>query len=258
MLVACAESTTRSNRPPATALLLSQDVLATVWMQRAAEHQALYHQAFNIARDRLDLLLTQRTDSRPSAVVVDIDETVLDNSPYQAWQILQTRLFPQGWNMWVGQGTANPTPGAVAFLRYAVNHGVDVYYISNRDHALLRPTLENLRRWGFPQAEPEHVQLREDTSDKTVRRESVASTHEILLLLGDNLGDFDELFQNLPPEERRRRVEARAAEFGRRYVVLPNPMYGNWEGALYNYDWSLDPGEKVQKRLDTLRPADLP
>lgn len=258
LLAGCADIGSFVPEHDMASVLARQEVMATAWVQSAAEHQALYIQAFNVARDRLDDLLQAPGDGRPRAVIVDIDETVLDNSPYQAWKIRNEVLFPAGWGRWVHMAEAEPAPGALAFLNHAARKGVEIFYISNRSIDLFDATLENLKRKKFPYADADHLLLRKHSPDKSARRQVVSQTHQVLLLMGDDLGDFDQVFQNLSPSGRRQQVEQHAKWFGRRFIVLPNPMYGTWEGALYGYDWSISTNSKAKARLDALRAADLP
>lgn len=255
LLFACStpHSVTRKNTGPGKHELLQQDVMAVLWYQRSAECRALYYQAFNIAHDRLDQILATDTTGPKKAVVVDIDETVLNNSPWQGYSILNDAPFPTGWNQWITSARAKPTPGAVDFLTYAVSRGVDVYYISNRKTDNLEPTIENLKKWNFPEADPNHILLKTITSDKTARRQLVEKTHKIVLMMGDNLGDFKQLFQGKSSNDRNILVDESSNQFGRRFIMLPNPMYGEWEGATYHYHYNRSAAEKAKDRLDALQ-----
>lgn len=226
---------------------------AVLWTQRSAECRALRHQTFALARLRLDMLLTEETqDQRPPAIVVDIDETVLDNSPYQAHLILDHTSYPDGWKEWCEARAAKPLPGALELLDYASSRGVSVYYISNRKINVLEATVDNLRLQGFPDADIEHTLLRDKDSGKESRRLNVAATHRILLLLGDNLSDFSDVFDNQSTETRNGEVENLLAEWGQRFIMLPNPMYGDWEAASYHHDWSGDAASREALRRAAL------
>lgn len=236
-----------------TSELVNQDVMSVLWYQHAAETRALYYQAFNMARSRLNDILKQDTAQKKLAVIVDIDETVLNNSPYEAMTIKDDAGYPKGWDEWLSAAEAMATPGAVSFLNFASNHGVDVYYISNRSYKLEDATIRNLKMKGFPQVNPGHVLLEKETSDKTKRRQFVAKTHDIALLCGDNLGDFAQFYQGLTSGRRNKLVDRTKSEFGKRFIVLPNPMYGEWEGAVYNYKWDKSDSEKAAVRKETLQ-----
>ncbi len=233
--------------------LLQQDVLAVLWYQQSAECRALYYQAFNVARDRLDRILADDTTSRKKAVVLDIDETILDNSPWEAQIIKDNADLPGTWEAWVRLAQAAPLPGARRFLEYVVSKGIDVYYISNRSEKNLKPTIKNLRKWNFPQADSDHVLLATTMDNKTARRDLVRRTHEIILLLGDNLGDFEQLFQKKPVEERNELVDREAEQFGRKFIVFPNPVYGEWNQAVYQYAGDKPDSVKAKNRLRALQ-----
>ena len=187
------------------------------------------------------------------AVVVDVDETVLDNSPYQAQNILTGRGYPQGWKTWVKKAQARPIPGALDFLRYADRKGVAIFYITNRKNWGRAATLKNLKTLGFP-VNPQHVMLRTTTKSKVSRRQKALKNYRIVLLLGDTLGDFAEIFEGpIPLNQRQQRVDEQRQQFGKKFIVLPNPMYGAWETALYDYRLGLSQSQKASLRKKALR-----
>ncbi len=227
-------------------------VMATLYTQTAAESRALCYQAFQLARLRLDEALKQKSAKTP-AIVTDIDETLLDNSPYEAYCILSGKSYPTRWKEWVHLAKAKPVPGAREFLTYADQKGVDIFYISNRKQALLQSTMKNLKEAGFPQVREAHILLRTTTSSKETRRQAVAATHEILLLLGDNLNDFAQVFEHKSVDRRFALADSLRQLFGRKFIVLPNPMYGEWEGALYDYHWRMSARQKNEARKKALK-----
>lgn len=217
---------------------------AALWQQQSAEYKALCLQAYQLAAFRLDQDVAQ-THSKPLAVVTDIDETVLDNSPNTVHQALQGKGFePKAWEEWTAKGIADTVPGALTFFKYAASKGVDVFYITNRSESERAVTLQNLQRWGFPQATNEHLVLKTTTSSKEARRQELAKTHEIIMLVGDNLSDFDAAFDKQLPEARAQAVRSAAASFGQRFIILPNPMYGDWEPSLYHFQNGLTTQQK--------------
>ncbi len=228
-------------------------VMATLYLQTAAEARALRYQAFNLATVRLDQALAQSKFAKKPAVILDIDETILDNSPYEAYLIKSNQSFPAGWKAWIGKAEARPLAGARAFLEHADQKGVDIFYVSNRKIQSLQSTMENLKKAGFPQVRKDHVYLRENTSSKEARRQAIARTHQILLLLGDNLNDFAQVFEHKSVEKRFAVTDSLKAKFGKSFIVLPNPMYGEWEGAIYNYHWKMSAAQKDSARKAALR-----
>jgi 5'-nucleotidase (lipoprotein e(P4) family) len=231
--------------------LNEQMVLGAAWYYSSAEMRALSHQTYNVAKLIFDLdLLAKKGDSeKPRAVVVDVDETVLDNGGYQKKMIGYDFAYSsKTFNVWCEERRAPAFPGAVEFLNYVVEKGGDVFYVSNRKVAVLKATIDNLKAEGFPQADTEHVFLRTETSDKEPRRAKIRETHRIVLLLGDNLNDFDSSFGKKNVADRLLAVEPLKDKFGATFLLMPNPLYGDWEGTIYDHDWGLSPEEKSQAR----------
>ena len=225
---------------------------ATLWQQRSAEYKALCFQAYNIAKERLDASLSASVQN--PAVVTDIDETILDNSPYNAHQSLKGDLYSDSsWRVWTAKIAADTVPGALTFLKYAASRGVQIFYISNRVEAERSATIANLKKWNFPDADDNHLLLKATTSNKDEKRKLVADQHNVLLLLGDNLGDFSGIFDHKTYEKRNELAEDSSAMFGKRFIVLPNPMYGEWLGALLNYQYQQTKEQRNAALLKWLR-----
>ena len=233
--------------------LNEQTVMGTLWYQRAAEMRALCYQAFNTAKLVFDLDLEKGAPGKKRAVVVDIDETVLDNSPYNAGFVDKDIGYPTGFAEWVNAAKADVVPGAVGFLNYVVEKGADVFYITNRKIRFKDATIKNLKAFGFPQVLDDHLLMREKSSDKEPRRQIVRKDHRIVLLMGDNLNDFDNIFSKKGIDERSAAVDTVKDKFGAQFIVLPNPMYGDWEGAVYDFNWKLTPKQKSEARKILLK-----
>lgn len=227
-------------------------VMAVLWCQTSAEARALYYQAFNLAEMKLDEALQSQTGDEKLAVIVDIDETVLDNSPCRAELIKTDKDFTTCWLEWMDLAEAKPLPGAKAFLDYAASCGVEVFYVSNRFEAQREVTIENLVSAGFPYADDDHVHLREGGPSKESRRQAIAENYEIILLIGDNVSDFADVFQDKLVPDRAAEVDSLKDEFGNTFIVLPNPMYGDWEDAVYEYERPLRDEEKDSLRKEML------
>jgi 5'-nucleotidase (lipoprotein e(P4) family) len=239
---------------------LDYQTAAVLYMQKAAEYRALAYQAYNLARLRLDADLDKKNvkklpkDQRklPRSIVVDIDETVLDNSPSQAFGIKTGRPFNQvDWYAWGDRKKAKAIPGAVDFLNYAVSKGVKIFYVSNRDEVQKAATIENLKTAGFADVSADNVLLRTTESAKDGRRSVAAAKHRIVMLIGDNLDDFTDVFERKSIADRFAEVEKSREEFGNRFIVLPNAMYGTWENAIYEYG-RLTEAQKAEKRAAAL------
>jgi len=210
--------------------------MATLYQYYAEEYQALAYQAFNIAHERVDAIRTEYPDRKDLAIVVDIDETLLDNSPHQALSIVTDSAYPYMWNEWCELEKAKAVPGAIEFLQYADEQGFNVFYVSNRKEIYVRTaTMNNLRQIGFPQVTEKSIMLRlepsaeyPNPSDKQMRRDRITSEgFEIVMLIGDNLGDF---YSDEPASHARMdQMESFRNEFGHKFIILPNAMYGNWQ-----------------------------
>jgi 5'-nucleotidase (lipoprotein e(P4) family) len=237
LFVACTsqQKTTATRQSQQPDLVTQGKLFAAAYMQRSAEYHALCLQSYNIAQLRLNEAL-QQTSSKPRAIITDIDETILDNSADEVHRDLQGKPFdPAEWNKWTAMAAADTVPGAFSFLKYAASKNVEIFYITNRDEKDRVGTLQNLQRFGFPNADNAHLLVRQNTSGKEARRQQVMADHDVVLLMGDNLSDFSAVFDKKPYEERLQSAQQLTAQFGNRFIVLPNPIYGDWESALYQY-----------------------
>jgi 5'-nucleotidase (lipoprotein e(P4) family) len=239
----------RQNLPPRNEYM----VAATLYQQKAAEYRALSYQSFNLAALMLDKDLADKHVDKHRVVIVDIDETVLDNSPFQGKSILENSSYPKHWNEWCTLAKALPVPGAATFLNYAKANGVGVYYVTNRDESLRDPTLRNLLSAGFPFADDAHLIMKTKESSKEIRRQAIAARNHIALLVGDNLADFSYLFDKQSSARRTALVDSLRYAFGPKFIVLPNAMYGDWEAAIYNYDWSGTDSTRAVARRNAIK-----
>jgi len=242
-----------------TSTLDNKLLMAVSWYQNSAEMTALYYQGFNIAKISLDESIKSNKQKKPLALVVDIDETMLDNSPFE------TTLFSKvyalaDWYKWTSLGTAKALPGALEFVKYAKSQLVDVFYITNRDDNERVGTLKNLVNLGFPNADENHLLTRSEMSEssgstgsKEGRRAKVSESHEIVLLIGDNLNDFSQVFEDRSINYGKDAVEKNKDIFGKKFIMLPNPMYGAWEKPLLDYKHGLDENEKSRLLISKLR-----
>ena len=246
------------------------------WSQNASEHDFIYLQTFRNAQEKLlkakqdpnwDALPKDDRAAHASlkglkpAVVLDIDETALDNSPYQARLIRAGGEFNEAdWAAWCKEAIARPLPGALAFTKFAADHGIAVIYISKRAKDLDEATLANLRSAGFPVAgKASFLGLgtfvegcEQAGSEKGCRRQLVAKNYRVLMQFGDQIGDFANIMGN-NAEGRARAMASYTDWIGERWFVLPNPTYGSWEPALFDNDFSLPRSERRQKKIESLR-----
>src|SRR4030095_4570254 len=235
---------------------------AILWTQSSAEYRALAYQTFVLARLRLDEnlrsheLRRNRGRSTQRAVIVDADETVLDNSRFQAELVLRGLPYDaKAWHDWCERAEAGAVPGAVDFLTYAARRGGTVFYITNRRQAEKAGTIANLQKLSFPHVSDETVMVRDEgaSSSKESRRQRVAARYRIVLLVGDNLNDFTDTFASKSIADRAAQVDHDRAQFGARFIVVPNPIYGDWENAVYENKPGLTDAEKRAYRRKALQ-----
>jgi 5'-nucleotidase (lipoprotein e(P4) family) len=218
-------------------LLPAGPAWGALWQQRAAEYKALSYQAYNLAKIRLDEFIAKK-GQKPKAIITDIDETVLDNSPYFIRQASKGTTYSDStWISWTAEIRCDTVPGAYNFLKYAQSRGVTVVYITNRFQVEQAPTVKNLQKFNLPNADTEHLLLLNgENSSKESRRLQIIKNYDVVLFLGDNLGDFSKLFDGVTYNERSEKATVSANNFGNHFIVLPNAMYGTWEDRLYPKD----------------------
>jgi len=268
-------ASTRVDAPAASGVVPANDNLnAVAWMQTSVEFRLVSGQTFRSALAQLDKAIkTPAWDALPAserevaatglppAIIVDVDETMLDNSPYQARQIRDNKGFDDfSWNQWIEERAARPEPGALEFAKAAAAREVTIYYISNRTTDQGAATIDNLRKAGFPiKDDSQFLGLgtvvdgcEANGSDKGCRRRLVGRTHRVLMQFGDQLGDFTDIVANTP-QGREQAVRPYLSWIGERWFVLPNPAYGSWEPALFDNQWSLPEGERRARKRAALR-----
>jgi 5'-nucleotidase (lipoprotein e(P4) family) len=255
-LVACTTATTPAATQPCNPGLAL--VNATVYMQTAAEYQAAALQTYAGARHALDAALAEPgTSSLPAAIILDLDETVFDNSRYAARSIERgvPFRFDESWTQWVSEAASEAIPGAKELLLYAQSRGVTPFYITNRTADMETPTRRNLEQLGMPLGTGEDTLLIRgerpewNTTDKTTRREYVASRYRVLLMLGDDLNDFIAT-SGKSVAERDAVIQQTSANWGTRWFIVPNAIYDSWESAVTGGTGT--PCEQLQKKIEYL------
>ena len=229
-----------------------ENTMGTLWYQNAAEVDALYQQGYNVATNKLKELLKQPTD-KPYSIVLDIDETVLSNIPFQVKMVKDGTAFnPKLWDEWVQKAEATPVAGAKEFLQFADKNKVQIYYISDRTDAQVDATIKNLEAQGLPVQGRDHLMFKkEGDKSKEGRRQEVLKHTNLVMLFGDNLVDFAE-FSTKSEADRDKMFEQLKAEFGDKFIIFPNPMYGSWESAVYQGEKKDGKGQS-EARLNALK-----
>jgi acid phosphatase len=287
-VAAPAPGTTPASSGPA---LVHPALLPVLYQQTAAEYEATVRGIYHTARLALNAALAdpswqalaepvaQGFEQLPPAIIVDADETVIDNSAYLARKIKAGEGHTDAdFAAWAEEGRATALPGAVEFLQEAARRGVRVYYVTNRDRPQTVATAENLAKLGFPDALPANVLARDGVSEKSARRLSIAAQHRVILMFGDNLGDFTDCYKARPTTDgrdsctglpantdaitlRREVIRKHGDWWGVRWFMLPNASYGSWEGALYDFQRPTDPAEArraAEARLNLAKDAPAP
>ena len=236
---------TSAGTPP---LRTNENLNAVLWMQTSAEYRASAQQAYRLAAMQLDTAMrdarwtaaveqTADPSALPPAVILDLDETVLDNSAFEARQMRDGQPFSEEvWDRWCEERRANAIPGAVKFLEYVKSRGVTPIFITNRDHTVETATRDVLAKLGVPIDSTRDTVLTRhengwDASDKSARRQFIAASYRVLLLLGDNFEDFAPGTQ-ASIADRAVLIDKYADYWGTKWIVLPNPTYGSWELAI--------------------------
>jgi 5'-nucleotidase (lipoprotein e(P4) family) len=267
-------------QPVAATVPANDNLNAVLWQQGSVEYRLIAGQTWRSALAMLDkaikspdwdALPKEARDAAtvrglPHAVIVDVDETVLDNAIYQARLVASGDSYNEAtWDAWVREQAASPVPGAVEFAKAATARGVTIFYVTNRAEHLGEATLANLRAVGFPISDPGQFLglgtvvegCESEGSEKGCRRRHVGRTHRVLLQVGDQLGDFVDVTAN-SPTGREQAVRPYLGWVGERWFVLPNPTYGSWEPALFDNNWRQSEEDRRAAKRATLRLGNPP
>jgi len=247
-----------------------QSLLAVLFKRTSAEYKANTFQIYTSAKNNIDKALADKSwtalknqlkdyQNLPPAIILDIDETVLDNSEHQVRSIKNGTNYPIGWKEWVSEESAGALPGVKEFLSYANTKGIKIFYVTNRTHDLEEYTRNNIKSLGLPFDNDMDVLLMKNEkgwgSDKTSRRDLIRKDFRVIQIFGDQLDDFIPLTESAKSfNDRKILIDKYADMWGEKWYMLINPMYGEWEEALYEHCWSCYPEEndRVNQRLKAL------
>jgi 5'-nucleotidase (lipoprotein e(P4) family) len=271
-VVAAATSACLISAPTLAADPVPQNDLlnAELWMQTAIEYRANCLTVYALGKVRLDEALADTNwtaydqsgsyQNLPPAVIIDLDETAIDNSAYEAGLVVNdTRFNAKTWDDWTKAEQAKAVPGAVEFANYAATKGVKVFYVSNRNADQKEVTRHNLEALGFPMGgNVDTLLMQKDRPDwstgaKGSRFAYIAKDYRVLLMFGDQIGDFSDKY-NTSLAERDKLFEKLKVHFGHDWMMLANPAYGSFESAPYGHDFKLSDDEKRTKKLGALLP----
>ncbi|AUX72695.1 5'-nucleotidase, lipoprotein e(P4) family [Erwinia pyrifoliae] len=203
--------------------------MALRYQQKSAEVMALQLQTYRFAQARFDQKLGQLSAPEKAAIVLDLDETVIDNSALLVRDAKECHDYTQWdtWDSWEKHGNPRLIPGAKAFLENVNNKKVRIFYVSDRFEKNKAQTMATLKKLGLPQVSEQNVLL--DTESKEKRRAKIMRDYQIIMLLGDSLPDFAAQFKaKKSAESQHQLVSESAAHFGDDWFVLPNSAYGAW------------------------------
>ena len=235
----------RQSEFSSTNITTNPRLFADGWFALSAENQACYLQTYRLAAQQLKRISSHKSKGgKRLAIVTDLDETLLDNSPWTVKVLLEGTDYPAHWGEWEKAGKAPAFPGAVAFFQKAAALKIEVFYISNRMEENLEGTIQNLKMLGLPNADASHVFLKTTESNKVARRQKVLQNHDIVMLLGDNLADFDGVWEKAPVDKRLTAVTDHTQDWGSRFIIFPNPVYGSWKDALFDYKRNFTPQQE--------------
>ena len=239
-----------------------QSMLGVLFVQTSPEFAANNIQTYKIATSKIDIALNDKNwtaaleqgtnfSDKPPAIIVDVDETVLDNSAHQARAILGGFSYPTGWLEWGNEVSAPAVAGVKDFLNYADSKGVTIFYVTNRVSELRKATIENIIKLGLPFDERANPLMMKGEngwgSEKTSRRTLIAEKYRVILMAGDQITDFISLEESSVSMDARLQLSSKYEEmWGEKWFMITNPMYGKWEGAIYN---NIFPNTKERKKL---------
>jgi len=244
-------------------------LLATLWMQRSIEFKGNALTVYALARIRLDQALADKNwtaapneqkgdyQNLPPAVLLDLDETAIDNSAYEVWMLKTNQTFStKTWNEFCAAQISRAIPGAVEFTKLADSKGVKVFYVSNRATETEKDTRANMEKLGFPMGGNVDTFLMQNEkpewgSAKSTRRAVIAKDYRVLLNFGDNFGDFDDRYR-LSEADRLKAFDENKDRWGREWLVLANPTYGSFETAPFGHDFKKSREEQRKAKWDVL------
>ncbi len=248
----------------------AQSMLAVLYAQSSAEYEANNLQTFAGAKLALEKALVNKNwtaaieqkedfSEKPPAVILDIDETVLNNIPFQARAIIKGEGYPSGWIDWMLEEASTSVSGAKDFLEYAEKKGVKIFYVTNRVAIAEEATRNNLKKLGLPLDTDRDVLLMKNengwTSDKVSRRQLISKDYRVLLLIGDQLGDFISLEESTVNMDSRQAISTKYKDmWGKKWFMITNPIYGRWEASLYNNEYPENEDELIKMRMKALKP----
>ena len=249
-----------------------ESLMATLYVQESAEYKAHIRTTFKAAEATIPFLLKQKEISasidqmngeknfydKPPVVILDVDETVFNNSAYQARLIVNNTNYPDGWIEWVKEEKSTFLPGALSYMQTAKELGVEIFFVTNRLNELEPATRNNLVKEGFDLSDDiDQILTRYEKPswdrNKTSRIALIAENYRILQIIGDNLGDFIDGQQNKKSSKFRNSIVEQTDSFwGFVWFMIANPTYGDWEGSVIDFDYEQSENDQIKQKFDAL------
>ncbi|MGZ8500543.1 MAG: 5'-nucleotidase, lipoprotein e(P4) family, partial [Candidatus Binatia bacterium] len=258
-------SSSRQNEAPGRA---DNRLDAILWQTTSAEYRVLAQMIYATAQTHLERALADPNwtalsaqkdnyQKLPPAVIMDIDETVIDTGAFQS-QLARSnaRFSSRPWREWQTRNQPAAVPGALEFIAAAQARGVTIFFVTNRDHPTEAVTRLNLATIGVKlSSDLDTVLCRDERadwgSDKESRRRYIAHSYRVLMLFGDDLAEFISEYRTTSAQ--RTAAAVKHNTWGTKWFMLPNPMYGSWEASLYDFRNDLGNEEVSQRKFDQLR-----
>ncbi|BDU51385.1 HAD family acid phosphatase [Haliovirga abyssi] len=226
---------------PNKANIGQQSSLALLWMQDGAEYKSLVHQAFNIAEKRV------REDKMIKKVFVRVDEVLLDNTPYFAWLLKSNEKDTiENRNRWYSSLDAEAVDGAVEFINYLNKNNVEVKLITSRDRNVYDVTIRNMNKAGFKALTLNNL-ISESDFDSYVKNGG-----KYTAIVTNDLNDFSSKIDGKNYRERKAFADNQKNDFGKKWVIIPNVLYGDFETSLSKGYDNLDNNKKANVKIETL------
>ena len=243
-----------------------ESLMSVLYSQTSGEIKATFVQTYNTATELLDkaintedwdaVLESESKMNRTPAIILDVDETVLDNTPFNARSIMNHTNYPEGWDVWIYEEKATLIPGVKDFLLRAQKKGVKIFYVTNRRTVYEEATKNNIKKLGLPFDDDVDVLLTRGEngwgSSKASRRLYVSENHRVIMMFGDNLNDFFDLPDKADYVTRKDSVLKYENMWGKKWFMLANPVYGHWEQSIYGFEL-LDDESKTKAKLENIR-----
>ncbi len=247
--------------------LIGKALDPVLWVQTSVEYKMMARQVYKLAEMNIDTALKDKNwtaafeqgrnyQNLPPAVILDLDETVMDNSPFEA------RCAKVGveydfdlFSKWVNEANADIIPGAKSFISKLKHKNIKVFYVSNRVASFKKATLKNLREKLDKNITADDILLKAErknwTSAKKNRRRFIAKNYRIIMLVGDDYNDFVYLGK-VSPYKRKSQEEIHSKYWGKKWFLLSNPLYGNWKKSLKNYKYNYSDRDKLNLKYRNL------